>query len=268
MDLCYKKSGIGRPLIILHGLLGSSDNWYSISKALSDSFTVYCPDLRNHGRSPHCAEHNYDVLVDDLLHFITKNHIENPYFIGHSMGGKALMFFSLRYPELMSKMIIVDISPRSYKSLLELEPNSVELLNIMNALLSVDVKSLKSREEADSQLSVYLSDRNLRAFLVKNLQRQENGCFNWCFNLDVLYKNLPKMMEGLNAENTKGMKSKAETLFIRGRKSEYIGEKDIEPINHYFPNSTIETISDAGHWVHAEQPERFVKAVRRFLLSE
>jgi len=267
MDLNYRKTGSGHPLIILHGLFGSSDNWFSIAKTLSGSYTVYCVDQRNHGRSPHSKEHNYDVLVEDLYQFIIKNDLKDPCIIGHSMGGKALIFFALKYPQFLKKMIVVDISPRSYKSLLEHEPHALEIMNIMNALLSVNIDALKSREDADLQLSALIKDKGLRAFLLKNLQRNENNTFRWCFNLEVLNKNLPKIMDGMDPEKNYPVCT-TDTLFIKGERSDYILEKDKKMISQYFPNAIIESIKDAGHWLHAEKPAEFIGVVRKFLDGE
>lgn len=267
MNLYFRKTGSGPSLIILHGLFGSSDNWYSISRSLSGSFTVYAVDQRNHGQSPHSPVHTYDALSDDLLQFIIHHKIEKPFIIGHSMGGKALMHFALKNPGLIQKMIVVDISPRSYKSLQNPTPDTLEILNIMAALRSVETGKLQSREEADAQLTATLPDKNLRSFLLKNLRHNAHNQFEWCFNLETLYRSLPGILDGIDGSQA-AASSDIKTLFIRGSHSGYINESDTSIIGSLFPLSRIHTIAGAGHWVHAEQPERFVEAVKEFLSAE
>lgn len=251
MMLHFKKIGAGEPLIILHGLFGMLDNWYTLGKKFSENFTVYLIDQRNHGQSPHSDEWNYKVMSDDLLEFFDNQNIEKASIIGHSMGGKTAMYFAGNYPERLKKLVIVDIAPRFYP---------VHHDTILNALRSIDLENLKSRNEADAMLSEYIPDFGTKQFLLKNLVRKEtdNTKFEWKFNLQAIAKNIHEV----GAETTKG--STAPTLFIKGEKSDYINPGDETDIKTKYPDSQIISI-ESGHWVHAEKPEEFYNSVISFL---
>lgn len=251
MQLNYKSLGEGQPLIILHGLFGSLDNWLSIGKELADHYKVYLVDQRNHGNSPHSDEFNYTVMAEDLHGFIQEHKLENPIIVGHSMGGKTAMKFALNYTELWDKLVVVDISPKSYP---------VHHDTILEGLSSINVGNLDSRKEADEQLSEYIDDFGTRQFLLKNLSRK-NGGFEWKMNLNVIKDNIEIIGEGMEEQ----LAIEKDVLFIRGEKSDYIKDKDSILIVQHFPNAAIETIEDAGHWVHAEQPEKFLKVLMKFL---
>lgn len=243
--------GEGEPLIILHGLFGMLDNWLTLGKKFSENFTVYLIDQRNHGQSPHSDEWNYKVMSDDLLEFFDEHHILKATIIGHSMGGKTAMQFAGDHNDRVKKLVVVDIAPRSYP---------VHHKNILDALLSIDLENLKSRNEADAMLSKYISDFGTKQFLLKNLTRKENDNtkFEWKFNLPVIAKNIHEV----GVETTKG--SNAQTLFIRGEKSDYIHSADETEIKKLYPNSEIVSIN-SGHWVHAEKPQEFYDSVKSFL---
>lgn len=251
MKLNYKKLGDGEPLVILHGLFGMLHNWFTLGKRFAEDFTVYLIDLPNHGQSPHSNDWNYNVMSNDLLEFFEARHIEKANIIGHSMGGKVGMCFAGEHPERVKKLVVVDIAPRFYP---------VHHDTILEALLSVDLENLKSRNEADAMLSKYISDFGTKQFLLKNLARKEsdNTKFEWKFNLPVIAKNIREV----GAETTEG--STAPILFIRGKKSDYISSEDEAEIQKLYPNSEIVSI-DSGHWVHAEKPEEFYNSVVGFL---
>jgi esterase len=252
MKLFYREYGSkGQPLIILHGLFGSSDNWMTQAKMLSDEYRVYVLDQRNHGQSPHSDEFDYDLLADDLHNFITTNAIASPVILGHSMGGKAAMYFALAHPELVSKLVVADMSPRAY---------AVHHDKILEGLISLPINTIKSRNEADELLSNYVPEPDVRQFLLKNLQRKPEGGFSWKINLDSLDKNIEKI--GAAVDTSK--KFEKPTLFIHGSKSNYVRDEDLSLIENIFPKSQVVTL-DTGHWIQAEKPKEFVEAVVNFL---
>jgi len=270
MDLHYRHIGKGPPLIVLHGLYGSSDNWITVGRILSEKFEVFLPDQRNHGNSPHSKEHNYMLLKNDLLGFMDRQNINKAIIIGHSMGGKVAMFFAADYPERIQSLIVVDISPGSYKSLQE-PMNQITLhMNIISTMMAVNFSEVKSRTDVDSQLATGIPSRRIRQFLLKNVTRDNKGKYSWKLNIGALYNNLPEIMDGLNIQRiTKGDKLKDfPVLFIKGEKSDYITESDYPAIYTLFPEAEIVSIPGAGHWLHAEQPELFIKTVTGFLKEQ
>lgn len=267
MELSYRKSGSGNPMIILHGLYGSGDNWYSFARDFTGTNTVYLIDQRNHGNSPHNVVHDYNSLSDDLYEFINAHHIDKSIFIGHSMGGKTALNFGLRHPEKVEKMIVVDISPLGYSE----DSESAEIhihRHIITSLLSIDIQNIKDRSEADRKLGLSISSRAIRQFLLKSLKRKTDGKFEWALNIEALAGNMSAIFEGVIREDVTDPRSIPvfPLLFIKGGKSGYIGEADINAIHHYFPHSQLITIPNAGHWVHSEQPQALISAVKKFIL--
>lgn len=251
MKLFYKEFGEGMPIIILHGLFGSSDNWLSIAKELAKTYKVYLLDMRNHGSSPHDKEFNYQVMASDLKKFIEDHKLLHPIIIGHSMGGKTVMEYA---KDNLSnyKLIIVDIAPRFYKRHHD---------QILEGLNHIDLNNLKSRQQADEQLSYYESNPGIRQFLLKNLFRNSENEFAWKFNLGVITEKINNIGEALE-EN---IRIDNPALFIKGAKSNYINAKDEVMIRSIFTNVKMETISGSGHWVHAENPVDFLGVVRKFI---
>jgi pimeloyl-ACP methyl ester carboxylesterase len=253
--LNFKKSGQGPPLVILHGVFGSGENWLTVSKQFMPHFEVFLVDQRNHGRSPHTEQFSYDILVEDLLDFANQQGLEKFFLIGHSMGGKVAMKFALKYPERLFKLVIVDIAPRYYR------PHHQE---IMTAFYSVDLEKMKTRNEADEAMAKHISEMDVRQFLLKNLYRDEAGKFAWRINLPVLEKSVENIGEPLDPK----ARIEVPTIFIKGANSKYISETDEEEINTMFPNSRLVSISGAGHWVQAEKPDEFAGIVNQFLLNK
>lgn len=251
MKLNFKKSGSGPPLVILHGLFGSLDNWFSIAKELVEHYTLYLVDQRNHGDSPHAEEWNYAVMVEDLKELLDDEGLEKIYLMGHSMGGKTVMNFAVKYPKRVEKLIVADIAPRCYP---------VHHESILAGLNSLNLKEIKSRKEADDQLAEYIPELGVRQFLLKSLTRDSEG-FAWKINLPVISKNIEKVGEAL----PEGEKYGGPTLFLAGANSNYIQQKDMADMERFFPNYELEFIADAGHWLHAEQPHAVVEEMRRFL---
>ncbi len=251
MELFYRKQGEGKNIIILHGLFGSSDNWMSIAKMLADTYTVWSIDQRNHGQSPHSDVWNYQVMAEDLLEFIEKHKIRDPYLIGHSMGGKTVMQFLLNGYLNIAKSIIADIGPKAYP---------VHHQTILEGLNSVDIDNVKGRKEIEDQLKKYIPEFGIRAFLLKNVKRTENGNYKWLVNLPVITDKIEIVGQGQALEASYHGK----ILFLRGAKSDYINDEDFNSIIKIFPKAEFETMKNAGHWLHAEQPEAFVEIVRNY----
>lgn len=266
MELFYRKSGSGEPIIILHGLYGSGDNWYSIGRKLAESHRVYLVDQRNHGNSPHNPVHNYESLGNDLFDFMQQQKLNKAIIIGHSMGGKAALAFGLKHPESVKKMIIVDISPLAYPENGESIESRTHRM-IITALMSLDTENITLRKEADRQLSTSISSPVIRQFLLKNLKHKRNGRFEWSLNLNALAENMGAIFDGVIHEDKTDPRATPEfpLLFIKGERSDYIGPHDLEAIKHYFPKAEFIEIPNSGHWLHSEQPKAFLTAVRNFI---
>jgi len=266
MKLFYRKYGeIGPPLIIVHGLYGMSDNWLSVAKELSSYFCVYCIDQRNHGRSPHSPIHNYDAMVDDLKEFLSDHNIEKAILLGHSMGGKTVMSYAVRYPETVSNLIVVDISPKKYILSGQIS-ETTNHYKILDTLGKTNVAEFSSREAIQNNLIKELNDQRLVSFLMKNIRRNNEKQFYWALNIDALQQNILSVVDGLEDVFTSQVYG-FPTLFIRGLKSNYITDDDISFIRKLFPYADIVDVPDAGHWVHAEQHDVFVHAVKTFLIE-
>jgi esterase len=255
MTLNFKTIGSGFPLIILHGLMGSLDNWQTIAKQLGAHFQVHIIDQRNHGRSPHSKEFSYELLVADLLEFMNKEGIPQAHFIGHSMGGKTVMHLALEHPEKVAKLIVVDVAPVEYED---------RHSQVFKALFSVDLKTLESRQQAEATLRNTLGNyESTVQFLMKGLYRDDDNKFQWRFNVDSLYDAYDEISSGITSDKP----FEGETLFVKGERSEYINASNFSEIIDLFPNNQLVEIAGAGHWVHAENPVDFIAAVEKFLLS-
>ena len=241
-------------LIIIHGLFGMSDNWNTLGKKFTKYCKVHLIDLRNHGRSPHSEDFNYDVMCEDLLEYMEDNNIQKPILLGHSLGGKVAIKCAFTYPEKIEKLIVADISPKKY--------NTDFAQNILQLLYKLPLEDFKNREDIDSVLSSTYEDKGMRLFLLKNLYRKENKEFSWRFNIDVLLEKVSNIQE---ADFIKGI-CDIPTHFIRGGNSNYITTEDELIINKHFSDFSIATIDGVGHWIHAENPERFYNEVMGFCL--
>ena len=253
IELNYKSFGQGPPLIIVHGLFGTLDNWQTLAKSFAEKYSVFILDLRNHGRSPHMdGLFDYQVLAEDLKDFMEQHWIYKSHLLGHSMGGKTVMQFSLTYPEMVDKMIVVDIAPKSYKGGHEA---------ILHALSSLDLTTLVDRKSAEDHLMNLLNDVGTVQFLLKNLSRKKEGGFEWKMNLNNLIQNYDNILDNISIES----QNEHPALFIRGSNSDYVLDSDFQHIQELFPNSKIITIDDAGHWVHADKPKELFEIVDEFL---
>ena len=255
MNLFSRVYGKGSPLIIIHGLFGMSDNWNTLGKKFSENFEVHILDLRNHGRSPHSDQFNFDVMCDDLRVYIEDNKLTDINILGHSLGGKVAINFAFIFPDKIQKLIVVDISPRKY--------NTDFHQNILSILYKIDIESLENRKDIDHILSLHIEEVSIRQFLAKNLYRNSNRKFSWRFNLEILLEKLSNIQ---NADFLDGV-CNVNTCFIKGGNSNYILDSDVPLIESYFSDFKIVTVDEAGHWVHAESPEKFYHETMSFLTS-
>ena len=244
MKLYSRVLGEGQPLLIIHGLFGMSDNWQSLAKLYADYFEVHLIDQRNHGRSPHADEFSYLHLSNDLHQYIIENELNDVIIIGHSLGGKTAMQFAVSYPELLSKLIIVDISPRFYP---------IHHDKIIEGLKMLDFSILKSRSQADAVLSKYIEEGDVRQFLLKSMYWKEKGQLDFRFNLKSISQNIVNVGEALDNEAICSIP----TLFIKGGNSNYINDDDEDLILKHFTDAEIQTVDEVGHWLHAEKPQEF-----------
>ena len=259
MLLHYLDQGQGRPLIILHGLFGTLDNWQTLARrwATEAGLRVVSVDLRNHGRSFHSPEHSYALMAQDVLALF--DHLQlgaDTTLLGHSMGGKVAMRLALDHPVRLARLIVVDISPRF--------SNMQHQDDVLAGLHAVNLAGISNRREADTALAQHIHNVGTRQFLLKNLYRKDDNSFAWRINLDVLSAQLPAI-----GEATEGVVPFLKpTLFIRGGNSDYITTDDkLHGIPALFPNSEVATVVDAGHWVHAEKPEEVFGLVQAFATS-
>jgi len=245
-------SASSQVLIILHGLLGSSDNWHSFGQRFGEHFHTLVLDARNHGRSPHSESFNYQVMAEDVVEFMVQQNISSAALLGHSMGGKTAALTALLHPELVDKLVVVDIAPRSYQAHHD---------QVFNALTSLDLNAFKYRKDIDEALTSKIPEQTVRQFLMKNLGRDDSGGFRWKMNLEVIEKNYAQ----INEELPRDRQFNKPTLFIRGANSDYIQLDDLPLIGQLFPKMEIITVKNAGHWVHVDAQEEFSSAVLDFL---
>jgi len=244
--------GEGRPLVVLHGFLGSSDNWRAMRKRFAAKYKVFSVDQRNHGNSPHSSMMNYTVMTEDLREFLSEHGLSNVCLLGHSMGGKVAMQFATESPEWIDKLVIVDISPKAY-------PPSHQLL--LDAMQNLELRRLKTYGEVEAALAQSISDASLRKFVVTNLARNSNGDLYWRIGLDSLAANYDQLIKPPAISNS----FDKPTCFVRGAQSNFIADQDLASIREYFPRAEFHTIPNAGHWVHIDAPEEFYRVVDEYL---
>ena len=249
-DVDHKEVNV---LLILHGFLGMSDNWKTLASQYSADFEVHNLDLRNHGRSLHSANFNYEVMVQDVFEYCQAHNLENISILGHSMGGKVAMLLAATHPERVAKLIVADIGPKFYPA---------HHQDILAGLNAVDFSIKPSRSEVEDTLKKYITDFGTRQFLMKSLFWQEPTQLAFRFNLAVFNEKIDE----IGMQLPENLKFKKPTLFIRGGNSKYVLDSDIDTIKMYFPNAIIETIPNAGHWLHAENPAQFYQKTLSFLV--
>lgn len=252
MELHFRMLGDGPPLILLHGLLGSLHNWLPLARKFAVRFKVFAVDQRNHGLSPHSPDFGYDHMARDLHELMNAQGLTSAHVLGHSMGGKTAMQFALLYPDQVEKLVAVDISPKAHV------PRQTGTLQ---ALLALELGKFQHRGEMDAALAASVPDDELRQFLLTNVARDNSGAFHWKANLSAIWENRRLLGAALEADRP----CTNPALFIRGGKSDYVTDADLDLIRRLFPRAAMQTIPEAGHWVHADAPEEFTKAVMEFL---
>ena len=253
MLLHSRIEGEGKPMVIIHGFLGMSDNWKTLgTQFANEGYQVHALDLRNHGKSFHTDDFSYDVMAADVMQYCAHHQLKDIVIVGHSMGGKVAMLLATTYPELVSKLIVADIGPKYYA------PHHQTILAALNA---VDFSKKPSRAEVEEIVSGYIKDFGTRQFLLKNLYWETSEQLAFRFNLKVFNEKIKTVGTALPFENT----FSKDTLFLRGDKSDYILDSDFETIYHHFPSASIKTIKNAGHWLHAENPKDFLSTVLDFI---
>ncbi|HPR60793.1 MAG TPA: alpha/beta fold hydrolase [Prolixibacteraceae bacterium] len=268
MGLFYRDIGLGFPVVILHGLYGSSDNWLPIGRMLAEKFRVIMVDLRNHGASPHYNTHSYADMVTDLAWLLHELEIEKAHLLGHSMGGKLAIAFAADYPEKIQSLCVADIAPKNY---LKTPASAIQYdfhKRLLNTLYNVDISVLKNRGEIDRALADSIPETIVRQFILKNVYR-ENGLFKWKINVEVLRQSLDHIISGVDADDYDDRIPilNYPVLFIKGALSGYIGNDDIPIIKKMYPEAKIETIENASHLLHAEKPNEFQNIVMGFWVA-
>ncbi len=266
MKLFYRRYGEGPSLIILHGLYGSSDNWVSIAKKISGHFTIYLPDLRNHGQSPHSDVHDYESMSNDLREFASENKLGKFFLAGHSMGGKTAALFALKWPELLDGLIIADISPFETKSSNSASYN--QHLSILKILQETNISKASSRAEIESVLADRIRSGRDRALIMKNIRRNNDGNFSWKTNNAALLKNIESILGNITGEErTFEQVTGFPVIFLKGENSDYMPAGDKERILNLFPAAEFRIIRNAGHWLHTDNPEEVVEAILSLLYN-
>lgn len=259
IELHSHQMGEGPPMLLLHGLFGSWENLGAIARHLATDYRLYCLDLRNHGRSPHTDAMNYELMSEDVYHFMQHKGIAKAHVLGHSMGGKTAMQLALNHPEAIDKLIVADIAPVKY-------PPHHE--KIIAGLSSINLSSLNARSEADALLADYVTELPVRQFLLKNLVKSGAASFVWRMNLQSIIANYLSISAGqkvLAGSDLANSGYPGEVLFIKGGNSDYITSAHAAVVSALFPRAVMRVIPATGHWLHAEKPELFVNIARRFL---
>ncbi len=254
-SLHSKIIGEGKPLVILHGFLGMSDNWKTLGNKYADNgFQVHLVDQRNHGRSFHSEEFNYDILAHDLKRYLQQHSLSTICLMGHSMGGKTAMQFACDNPTLVEKLLVADIAPKFYP------PHHQ---TIVDGLSSLNLDEINTRGKADEALAQHITNWGTRQFLLKNLYWVEKGTLAFRFNLEVLRNKMEEVGENIGSTSY----FDGPTLFLKGDRSEYIVDADLPEIKKHFPKAELVAIDNSGHWLHAENPKQFFEKSFEFLNS-
>lgn len=253
MNLFFHELGDGEPLILLHGMFGMADNLMPIAREFAQNYKVYVPDLRNHGRSPWHEQMSFSIMAGDVVRLMEQQGIRKAHIMGHSLGGKVAMAIALEQPQWVKSLIVADISPCSYP------PHHEQIIKGLKNVAQMDISS---RRQADSVLSNFVEEEDVRRFLLKSLfKNEETELMQWRFNLNAVAANYHKLRESMIWD----LPFEGDTLFIKAELSDYISREHEEPIRAAFPNFQFKMIQNVGHWLHAEKPDAFVKVVTRFL---
>lgn len=253
MKLYHRDLGEGEPLVILHGLLGGSDNWGTVGRRLAERFRVIMVDLRNHGRSPHNDSFDYGVMSGDVNELLQDMGLHRINLVGHSMGGKVAMSYAQYYPFKVLRLGVVDIAPRVY--------HSTFFQDLIDSLMAVSLEGADTRDEAEARFADLLPDPAFRGFVLKNLRLRREGGYDWRVNLPAIRRALPHILGDIGRLDA----YTGPAAFFRGERSDYVRDADIPLIRDYFPAADVITIPGAGHWVHSDAPDAFQDALLQFL---
>ncbi len=251
VQLNTKKLGNGKPIFILHGLFGSLDNWQTIANELLKHFTIYLIDLRNHGKSPHTHDMTYKLMSEDIQKLMLDEKLEKINIIGHSMGGKVCYQLLNDISNQIEKAMIIDIAPKRYKGGHD---------EVFKAMFSLDLDRLTKRSDAEFIISQYIPEKSVQQFILKNLDRQSDHCFEWKFNLETLYNEYDKICEEIIFDKV----CNAPTRIISGSLSQYVTQAEIDKMKTHFSNLSWHIVEDSGHWVHAEKPKEMLDEITSF----
>ncbi len=254
MELNHKVFGEGDPVIILHGLFGMLDNWQTIAKKLAENYMVYIVDQRNHGRSPRMDDISYTLMAEDLAAFMESQWIHSAHIVGHSMGGKTAMQMAMDHEDMVETLIVIDISPTASQRGHD---------DVFKALHSVDIANLEKRSDAAASMSQYIDQEGVKQFLLKNLTRRKEGGYAWKMNLPVLTEKYERILDPIQSSGSYD----GPTLFVKGGRSRHIQDEDLGMMRELFPNYVMEEISEAGHWVHADDPAKTLDLINSFILK-
>ena len=252
MKLYYREYGKGPPVVLLHGLLGSSENWHTVARSLAGSYRAIVPDLRNHGKSPHSSDFNYPLLAADLRELIGALRLTKPVLVGHSMGGKTAMELALEAPDIPKAVVVEDMIPGQTQG-----PAG----KYIRMLLELDLAGATRRKELEEQLLDKTGDKRLTLFLLKNLVRNQDKTFSWRSNMEAIAANYDAIWKSLTPRRSWD----GPILFLRGGESEVVADESYEEIFSFFPGAKIVTIERAGHWAHGEEADEFLRQLRGFL---
>lgn len=255
MRLNFQARGEGEPLLVLHGLFGSLDNWHSVSVELARHFRVVTADQRNHGASPHAPEMNYPIMAEDIRELAEAEGFTQTHVLGHSMGGKTAMQYALLYPARVRKLIVVDIAPRAYPPWHD---------KILAALEALNLEGFQTRAQVEAALAPAVPELELRRFLLKSLSREPHSGFRWKIGVAEIRANYPRLSDGLASSQS----FNGPTLFIRGERSDYVSKEDLPQIKSLFPHAKLETLPETGHLPHVESKDQFLRLVLDFLKTE
>ncbi len=255
MKLYARQQGQGQNIVSLHGLFGSQENLGMINRGLAEQFCVHGLDVRNHGRSPHDPEMNYEAMAADVLEYLDDQNLNQVYLLGHSMGGKIAMTLALNAPERVKKLAVIDIAPVTY--------TVRRHDDILAGLESLDLRTLTKRSEADMHLKSFIAEKDVRQFLLKNLYKTENGEYRYRMNLQSIHEHYPEIQAGQFSERS----FNGESIFIKGGDSDYILPEHRASVLKLFPGAKVRVVNGAGHWVHAQKPDVVTKTLLRFFAA-
>lgn len=253
MKLFFREIGQGKPLLILHGLWGASENWLPVAHLLQQQFKIILPDIRNHGQSPHAEEMNYQAMSDDIIELIHDLHLPcPPSIVGHSMGGKILMTLLLKQPELVDKPLVVDIAPLSYSS-----KDGGSHNKIIHFMGTFDLSQYSSWTLLKKAIQQYFPTERGQQLFLKNIRKTSSG-FQWKINHTAIGRHFDEISG--NPPALPHASYDKDITFVKGEHSHLI--PGLECLQTQFPAARLIQIPGCGHWIHSEQPEKLAEIIK------